>query len=132
MKNYVFAVSNRPVMVASASLEAMDENCEEYFPVALESDDELKILMGLLGVDGLVETPLSPNEDFCSVFDYSKQHLPHLSKDDFDRLYDQWLRRSGRETSMDEYGQLIFLQRRADRWNKLANRFVLCETLKIE
>ncbi|WP_426112777.1 hypothetical protein [Massilia sp. PWRC2] len=130
MKSYVFAVSNRPVMVASASLEAMDQNCEEYFPLVLENDDELKILMGLLGVQFLAETSLSSNQDFSSVFDYSDQRLPQLSKDDFDTLYDEWLLRSGRETSMDEYGQLIFLQGRGDGWNKMASRFVLCETLR--
>jgi hypothetical protein len=119
-------------MVAYASLEAMVENCEEYFPVVLEGDDELRILMGLLGVHSLAETSLSSNENFSSVFDYSGEQLPQLSKDDFDTLYDEWLRRSGRETSMDEYGQLIFLEERADRWNKMANRFVLCETLRAE
>lgn len=117
-------------MVASASLEAMDKNCEEYFEVVLEGDDEFRILMGLLRVHSLTETLLSSNEDFSSVFDYSEQQLPQLSKDDFDTLYDEWLRQAGRETSMDEYGQLIFLQGRADRWNKMANRFVLCEKLR--
>jgi hypothetical protein len=131
MKSYVFAVSDRPVMEVSASLEAMTENCEEYFPVVLEDDDELRLLMGLLGVTHLAETLLSSNKDFSAVFDYSAQQLRQLSKDDFDTLYDEWLRRSGRETSMDEYGQLIFLQGRADRWNKMANRFVLCETMRI-
>ena len=132
MKNYVFAVSNRPVTVASASLESMDQNCQEYFLVALEGDDELRILMGLLGMTFVAETLLSSSEDFSSVFDYSEHQLPQLSKDDFDTLYDEWLRRSGRKTSMDEYGQLIFLQGRADGWNKMANRFILCETLRIK
>lgn len=118
-------------MKVSASLEAMAENCEEYFQVVLEDDDELRLLMGLLGVTYLAETLLSSNKDFSAVFDYSAQQLRQLSKADFDTLYDEWLRRSGRETSMDEYGQLIFLQGRADRWNKMASRFVLCETMRI-
>ena len=132
MKSYVFAVSNRPVIEASASLEAMVENCEEYFPVALEHDDELRLLMSLLGVTFLAETLLSSNEDFFAVFDYSGQQLPQLSKADFDTFYDEWLRQSVRETSMDEYGQLIFLQGRANGWNKMAHCFVLCESTKIE
>ena len=127
MNSYVFAVSNSPIMIAVASFEAMSENCEEYFSVVLENDDEFRLLMNLLGIDHLTPTSLSPNEDFSFVFDYSVQSLPHLSKDEFDALYDEWLRRSGRETSMDEYGQLIFLQGRADAWNKMENRFVLCE-----
>jgi hypothetical protein len=127
MKSYVFAVSNISVTAASASLEAMQEKCDEYFPVVLEGEDELRILMGLLGVASLVETVLSPNEDFSSVFDYSEHQLPQLNKDEFDTFYEEWVRRSGRETSMDEYGQLIFLQGRACSWNTMAHRFVLCE-----
>lgn len=128
MNSYVFAVSNNPIMAVYASLEAMSENCEEYFHVALESNDELRILMGLLGVSRLVETSLSSNRDFDTVFDYSTEPLPQLSKDDFDTFYDEWLRRSGRKTSMDEYGQLIFISGRAEAWNKVVHRFVLRET----
>lgn len=106
----------------------MCENCEEYFSVVLDSDDELRMLMELLGVTCLKETSLTSNEDFSSVFDYSVQRLPQLSKEDFDKLYDEWLRKSGRESTMDEYGQLIFLQGLADAWNMMASRFVLCET----
>lgn len=128
MKSYVFAVSNRPIAAVCTSLEAMCENCEEYFSVVLDDDNELKALMELLGVCRLEETSLTSNKDFSSVFDYSSQRLPQLSKVDFDMLYDEWLCKSGRESTMDEYGQLIFLQGRADAWNMMASRFVLCET----
>lgn len=132
MKSYVFAVSNGTVMAASASLEAMTENCKEFFAVALAGDDELRTLMGLLGLTLPAETLLSPNEDFSSVIDYSDQSLPQLTEDDFEKFYDDWLHMSGRETSMDEYGQLLFLQGRAGAWNKMASRFVLCETSRIK
>jgi hypothetical protein len=119
-------------MDVAASLVAMDENCEEYFSVVLEGNKQLRILMGLLDIDLIVEIPLLLNEDFSVVFDFSKGRLPQLSKDDFDNFYDEWLRRSGRETSMDEYGQLIFLQERGNAWNNKANRFVLREAVKAE
>jgi len=128
MNSYVFAVSNNPIMAAYASLEAMSENCQEYFQVVLDGDDELRKLMKLLGVSRLAETSLSSNRDFSAVFDYSVDPLPELSKDDFDTFYEKWLRGTGRETSMDEYGQLIFLQGRAEAWNRMAYRFVLRET----
>ncbi|MBV6323040.1 hypothetical protein [Duganella violaceipulchra] len=128
MNSYVFAVSNNPITAVYASLEAMNQNCEEYFQVVLENNDELRTLMDLLGVERLPMTMLSSNVDFASVFDYSAYLLPQLSKDNFDAFYDEWLRRTGRETSMDEYGQLIFLQGRGDLWNKMKYRFVLCET----
>lgn len=132
MESYVFAVSDKPVMDVAASLVAMDENCEEYFPVVLDGDEQLRILMGLLDIDPIVEIPLLLNEDFSVIFDFSERRLPQLSKDDFDSFYDEWLRRSGRETSMDEYGQLIFLQDRGNAWNNKANRFVLRETSRAE
>lgn len=128
MNSYVFAVSNNSISAVCASIEAMSENCEEYFQVVLKNEDELGTLMGLLGVKRLPMSILSPNRDFSAVFDYSAYQLPQLSKGDFDAFYEEWLRKSGRETSMDEYGQLIFLQGRGEAWNKMAYRFVLCET----
>ena len=101
MKTYVFAVSNGPVMAASASLQAMIENCKEFFAVALNSDDELRTLMGLLGLTLPAETSLSPNEDFSSVIDYYEQRLPQLTEGDFENFYNKWLHISGRESSMD-------------------------------
>lgn len=114
-------------MDAVTSLVAMDENCDEYFSVVLDGDEELRLLMFLLGVDLIDEIPLLLNGDFSAVFDYSERRLPQLGKGDFDIFYDEWLRRSGRQTSMDEYGQLIFLQGRANGWNSRASRFVICE-----
>lgn len=129
MNSYVFAVSDQPVLAASASLIAMEKMCDEYFQIVLEDDDELKVLMDLLGVWDPSEKPLLMNEDFSAVFDFSATPLPQLSKEDFDKFYDDWLRKSGRETSMDEYGQLIFLQGRGDSWNRKTSRFVLRERL---
>lgn len=128
MKHYVFAATDRTISAASGSLVAMGEACQEYFPIALENDDELKILMKLLGVEFLAETQLLSNADFSAIFDFSAAKLPQLGKEEFDYLYDEWLRLSGRQTNMDEYGQLIFLQERGDSWNAMANRFVLRET----
>lgn len=125
--NYVFAATDKPIFSASTSFIAMTEACKEHFLVALESDDELKMLMKLLGIDFFVEVPILSSADFFSVFDFSEAKLPQLSEKDFDEIYDEWLRRSGRQTSMDEYGQLVFLRGRGDSWNAKTNRFVLRE-----
>jgi hypothetical protein len=127
MKSYIFATSNTPRFLAPSSIEALFENGDECFSVVLENDEELKVLMSLLGVQDLAEKPLPSNKDFSALFDYSGSQLPQLSEQDFDVFYEEWLRRSGRESNMDEYGQLVFLQGRAVDWNKRSNRFVLRE-----
>ena len=85
------------------------------------------MLMKILGVDSLEETPLSSNKDFSAIFDFSATKLPQLKPEDFDKFYDEWLRRSGRQNGMDEYGQVIFLKGRRTGWNSKAYHFVLCE-----
>lgn len=128
MNSYIFATSDTPRFLVPSSLEELLENGEQCFAVVLESDDELKVLMALLGVKELIEKPLLSNKDFSAFFDYSENQLPHLSEQEFDAFYEEWLLRSGRESNMDEYGQLVFLQGRAIAWNKMSNRFILRET----
>jgi hypothetical protein len=67
--------------------------------------------------------------DFDAIFDYSDNSLPMLSPDGFDIFYEEWLRLSGRESTMDEYGQLLFLNGLAARWNARASRFILRESI---
>jgi hypothetical protein len=127
MKSYIFTTSNTPSFLVPSSIEALFENGDECFSVVLENDEELKVLMNLLGVQDLAEKPLPSSKDFSALFDYSGSQLPQLSAQDFDVFYEEWLRRSGRESNMDEYGQLVFLQGIAADWNKRSNRFVLRE-----
>jgi hypothetical protein len=127
IQSYVFASSNGPSLVASASLESLETECDEFFAVVLAGDDELALLMSLLGVEPLTKTSLSPGADFSALFDYSGNLLPQLSGENFDAFYEEWLRKSGRESNMDEYGQLIFLQGRAANWNSKPSRFILRE-----
>ena len=128
MQSYIFASSNVASASASLSLEALDAAArDELFAVRLASDDELELLMGLLGIAPLSSISLQFNTEFLALFDYSDQFLPQLNQDEFDAFYEQWLRLTHRESNMDEYGQLLFLQGRAARWNKLASRFILRE-----
>ncbi len=114
-------------MVAAASLEALERVCDQFFAVALANDEELELLMRLLGVRSLTRTTLPANNDFSALFDYSGTCLPTLNDADFDTFYEEWLRLSGRDSTMDEYGQLIFLRGHAVSWNAKSSRFVLLE-----
>jgi hypothetical protein len=126
-QSYVFASCNESGLVAASSLESLERICDQFFTVALASDDELELMMGLLGVRSLKKTELPANEDFSALFDYSAIHLPSLEGDDFNTFYEEWLHLSGRDSTMDEYGQLVFLQGHAANWNAKTNRFVLRE-----
>lgn len=125
--SYVFASCNVTGLAAAVSLESLERECDQFFSVALANDEELKLLMGLLGIRSLTKTTLSANDDFSAFFDYSASLLPSLNGADFDTFYEQWLRVSGRESTMDEYGQLVFLQGHAANWNAKSSRFVLLE-----
>ena len=127
MKHYIFTAFDTTRFLALPSVEELLESDEGCFSVALKDDDELKVLMGLLGVKELTQKQLTSNQDFSALFDYSSSQLPLLNKEDFDAFYDKWLLVSGRESTMDEYGQLVFLQGRAMDWNKVSYRFVLRE-----
>lgn len=101
--------------------------CDELFSVTLASDDKLELLMGLPGIEPLPSISLRFNTEFLALFDYSEKFLPQLTQEDFDVFYEKWLRLTHRNSSMDEYGQLLFLQGRAASWNKMASRVILRE-----
>jgi hypothetical protein len=126
-QNYVFASSNESSLLAASSFENMERVCDEFFAVSLVNEKELELLMSLLGVSAATMTSLPTNEDFSALFDFSASCLPQLDGADFDAFYDEWLRKSGRESTMDEYCQLIFLQGRATYWNTKSSWFVLLE-----
>jgi hypothetical protein len=126
-QSYVFASSNEPGLIAASSLESLEGVCDQFFAVALANDEELELLMRLLGIRSFSKTTLPANDDFTALFDYSDTFLPQLNCADFDVFYRKWLRLSGRESTMDEYGQLVFLQGHAVNWNTKSYRFVLLE-----
>ena len=127
MKHYLFASPNTQDRNILNSIETLDSGCEDFFDVALSSKKELEILLGLLGIEDTLEESLPNSEDFASVIDLSQFKIPELSKEEFDGFYELWLSKTGRESSMDEYGQLIFIQGQAHQWNKRPSKVVLSE-----
>lgn len=115
--------------MASSSLDTLSEIADEFFSVSLAGDEELCVLMRLLGIVLKRPVSLAMAGDFDAVFDYSDKFLPLMSTKDFDTFYERWLRLSGRQTSMDEYGQLLFFKTYALVWNGRSNRFILREHL---
>ena len=127
MPAYVFASSEKPCDLAVASIDALLDASPEFFAVVLAGDEELELLLGLLGIRLPSPVLPSPSADFSAVFDYSTDLLPIFTPEEFDAFYSEWLRLSKRESTMDEYGQLLFLQGRSTCWNSKSSRFILRE-----
>ncbi|MFP6845327.1 MAG: hypothetical protein VB958_08955 [Thalassolituus sp.] len=125
MNHYLFVSPDNLDGSALESIEALDSVCDDFYSVALENGQQLAILLKLLSIDDYQEIELPESEDFESLIDLSSYKIPELSKEEFDELYDDWLRESGRESNMDEYGQLIFLHGQASDWNQRQNKVVL-------
>jgi hypothetical protein len=105
----------------------LQEASVEMFALELSGDDELELLMSLLGIKLSPPTLTFQSAEFSALFDYSCDLLPELDQKAFDGLYEKWLSQTGRNSSMDEYGQLLFLQGRASAWNRMSGRFILRE-----
>lgn len=128
MNNYLFSASDISPEVFANSIDSFYNNCDNSFSVALSESDFLHLL-DLLKLSCVEETELTSSQDFSSIFELSNLKYPELSLDEFDLLYEQWLKLTGRESSMDEYGQLIFIHSYAADWNLKRYRFILVENL---
>jgi len=125
MESFVFASSNDIEARDLNSLVRFVGKAGDFYEVVLADKNELKILFSLLGMSLPEESMLNDSEDFFSVLDCSSFSFPELSADEFDVFYDEWIDKTGRKSDMDEYGQLIFIQGQAAKWNKNNKRFVL-------
>ena len=123
----VFGSSGKPCVLAATSIDALLDASPELFAVVLAGDEELELLLGLLGIRLPSPVLLSPTADFSAIFDYSANLLPIFTPEEFDAFYSEWLRLSKRESTMDEYGQLLFLEGHGECWNSNTSRFILRE-----
>ena len=92
--------------------------------VQLNDQNEFRLLLKLMEITDPDSVEL--DSPYCSQYwDLSSFALPEYSEEQFDRFYANWIKQSGRENTMDEYGQLIFLQGVSSAWNKLTFRMVV-------
>ncbi len=125
MRSYVFASTKFVEEKDFESLLSFADKCPEFFEVVLSKESELEVLFRLLGLEHVVQTELARSDDFEVLYDYSSQKLPEWTIEQFDDFYGKWLEQTGRESDMDEYGQLIFIQGHAANWNQNDAKFVL-------
>ncbi len=98
----------------------------DFQTVTLGGENELQLLLELIGIEEFRYHELIDSE-FSRYWDLSAFKLPEFNEEQFDRFYQDWIDRSHRNNSMDEYGSLIFLQGLSLKWNKLNYRLILQE-----
>jgi hypothetical protein len=94
-------------------------NYPDFQTVTLRDEDDLKLLLELMGINKFVANKIN-NSEFTKYWDLSNFKLPELDEEQFDDFFKNWL-------SKDEYGNLIFLQGLSSKWNKQNHRIVVKE-----
>jgi len=127
VQNYLFASPNSFDEEVFKSIESLEDACEEHFSVSLSSKKEFEVLLNLLGIFDFIEENLLNSNDFSKKINISNNRLLEFNQEEFNQFYDSWLLKTGRESSMDEYGQLVFILGKFQEWNQKLNKVVLKE-----
>jgi len=127
MIRLLFVASQSSTELLFESMDSLMELSEGFFSVALSNEQERLALFQLLDIEGAKILDLPDHTEFLKMYDFSSSRLPVLSVDEFDELYGRWIKCTGRESNMDEYGQLTFVQGQAEHWNSLPTKLVMIE-----
>jgi hypothetical protein len=124
LRSFAFVAKER---IDVLSIDSLLDDEEIIFSVVLDGESELRKLLELIDLSLPGKKELYSNNNFCALYDLSGQNMKEMDKDEFDTIYEQWLSRTQRDNSMDEYGQLIFLEQFHQEWNSRPLRYVLEE-----
>lgn len=102
------------------------DNYPDFQTVVLTDEDELKLLLELMGITEFKAYELN-NSEFSKYWNVSNFKFPEFDEEHFNEFYQNWLHKSKRKNNMDEYGNLIFLQGLSSKWNKLQYRLIVKE-----
>jgi hypothetical protein len=119
-----FIASDQLNMGVFNSVDKFVDTYPDFQTVALNGEHELKLLLELIGIRDFVSHDLKDNE-FSKFWDLSKYKFPEFNEEQFDAFYEIWIKTSGRDNNMDEYGSLIFLQGLSAKWNRLNHRGIV-------
>jgi len=126
MINLIFIASDNFDIEDLNDITTFVDNYAGFQSVVLNNEDELELLLELMGVREFSCVELN-SEAFSRYWDLSHVKLPELDDQQFGQFYENWIEKSNRENSMDEYGSLIFLSGLSSEWNKLTYRFIVQE-----
>lgn len=124
--NFNFFASDKIDLDEFQDIGKFVENYPDFHTITLNDENELKLLLELIGIDEVYEQDLD-NSEFIKYWDLSSSKFPYLSSEQFDDFYKSWIIKSKRENTMDEYGSLIFLQGLSSEWNQMNYRLIVKE-----
>lgn len=126
MQNYLFLSSRVSINFEIIKVEDLTNLYPDFQSVALESEEELKILFDLLGWKE-IEGQETSNSAYTKYWDLSKYRLPEIDVNEYDDIFEEWIQKTNKESNMNEYGNLIFLLGKNIEWNKLNYKYVVKE-----
>jgi len=124
--NFNFIASNNFDLNDFNNVEKFLVSYSDFQTVVLNNEKELKLLLTLLGIEHTNELELKGTE-FTKFWNLSEFHLPEFNPEEFNLFYEKWINISGRDNNMDEFGNLVFLQEKSSKWNKLQYRLIVKE-----
>lgn len=124
---YIFSAGESIRRESFVGIIEFVESFPVFYDVVLDNEHELEILLNLIGLSLPIKETFEGNNDFEALYDISNQNMKDFSKDGFDSFYDEWIKETQRQNTMDEYGQLIFIYGQANSWNKMLHKFILQE-----
>ena len=126
MVQYIISASDQIDNSAFQSIESFVDHYPTFFQITLDNENQLKQLLDLLKITDSKATKLLDKE-FSLIIDISSHKLPEMNEETYNHFYEEWLNITGRENTMDEYGQFIFLQGTSKEFNLLKHRFLIIE-----
>ena len=124
--HFTFVASDHFDMNVLNSVESFVDNYPDSQTVWLKDENELKLLLELMGIHEFVGCELN-GKAFNKYWDISKFKFPELDNQQYDRFYESWIKKSKRDNNMNEYGSIIFLQGLSSKWNRLKYRLIIKE-----
>jgi len=121
--HFTFIAGNHLDLNILNNIEDFVNNFPDFQTVELANEKELELLLELMNIREFISYELD-NLHFYKYWDISGCKLPELDSEQFDTFYNDWLKKSNRKNTMDEYGNLIFLRGLTSKWNTLKFRLI--------
>jgi hypothetical protein len=125
--HFTFVAGNKFDQSMLKDIDTLANSFPEINSVALDNEHQLDLLLTSIGIN-LPEKRDISDSDFAEYFyDVSNQDIRECSEKEFESFYEDWCSKTSRDNTMDEYGQLMFLQGLSRNWNAKQYRLIINE-----